>query len=98
MAKSKKRHSNSNAAVKERARANALADKKDRNKNRMNPIARNLMLGDLVFLAIVSMLDMNGMITGLISNLCTMIGIVLLCIALYFQFGKGSGNTKPRLH
>ena len=96
--KSKKRHANSNAAVKDRARANALADEKDRNKNRMNPIARNLMLGDLVFLAIVSMLDTNGMITDLISNLCTIIGIVLLCIALYVQFGKGSGtSSKPRL-
>ena len=98
MAKSKKRHSNSSVSVKQRAQSEALADKKDRQKNRMNPTARAILLGDLVFLAVASMLYEQGTLSEFVSNLCTVLGIIFLCVALYFQFGKGSGSSGPRLH
>ena len=43
MSKSKKRHNNSSAAVRARARDSALADKQVRDRARMDPVARSLL-------------------------------------------------------
>ena len=59
MAKSKKKHKNSNLAAKRRELENIMADQKDRARKRMNPIARNILLGDLVYLSIIQLLDSN---------------------------------------
>ena len=48
MSKQKKRHANSSAAARKRAEANAIADKKDRARGRMNPTARNLLTMTLI--------------------------------------------------
>ena len=46
MSKSKKRHSNSSAVVRAKARDSALADKQVRDRARMDPVARNLAIQD----------------------------------------------------
>ena len=98
MAKSKKRHSNSYAAVKRRELENRIADQKDRARKRMDPTARNILLGDLVYLAIISMLDNSGMLTELAVGVTTIIGAALIPVALYFQFRGNSGSSGgPRL-
>ena len=97
--KNKKRHSNSSAAVRQRAEAARIADEKDRYRKRMNPIARTILLGDLVFLAITAMLEQYGILPTTYSNFFAVIGALLIPVALYFQFIKKDGGPKsgPRL-
>lgn len=96
MSKQKKRHTNSSAAAKKQARANAIADQKDRARRRMNPTARNLLLGDLVFLAILSMLEKYTECPLLLINIGTILGALLIPVALYFQFSP-KDRKSPRL-
>ena len=97
--KHKKRHSNSSAAVRQRAEAARIADDKDRYRKRMNPIARNILFGDLVFLAATAMLEESGFLPKTYSNFFAVIGALLIPVALYFQFVKKDGGPKsgPRL-
>ena len=90
--KHKKRHSQSTMNAKRQAAEAKLADEKDRAKNRMNPTARNILLGDMVFLAVCQLLYSNGMLSDLISGVCTIIGTLLLFLALWIQFGKKNHN------
>lgn len=96
MSKKKKRHANSSASVRTRSQAAALADEKDRARKRMNPIARNLLLGDVVFLAICQILYQAGMLSDLLSGVATIVGIALLMSALWFQFGKKDIDNSGR--
>ena len=92
--KHKKRHSQSTINATRQANQAKLADEKDRMQKRMDPTARNLLLGDLVFLAICQLLYSNGMISETLSALSSIIGLILLVIALWFQFGnKRGGNS-----
>lgn len=88
MSKKKKRHSNSNAAERTRSQAAKLADEKDRAQKRLDPTARNLLFGDLIFLAICQILYSSGMLSELLSGLATLAGVAMLMLALWFQFGK----------
>ena len=92
--KHKKRHSQSTINAKRQANQAKLADEKDRMQKRMDPTARNLLLGDLVFLAICQLLYSNGIISETLSAISSIIGLTLLVIALLFQFGnKRGGNS-----
>ena len=62
MSKSKKRHSNSSAVVRAKARDSVLADKQVRDRARMDPVARNLLFINLIFLAAGQMLYTHGML------------------------------------
>ena len=94
--KSRKRQHSRTVELKRQQEQAKLADEKDRAKKRMDPTARALLYGDLVFLAIISLLDYRDLISDLAGGLCTFIGIVLLLAALWFQFGNKSGKG-PRL-
>lgn len=103
--KHKKRHSQSTMNAKRQVAEAKLAEEKDRARKRMNPTARNLLLGDVVFLAVVSMLEKAGAFSPFASGICSMIGIILLLLGLWFQFGAGrkksafrSGDDWPGLH
>ena len=101
MAKNKKRRRSRTAELKRQMEQEKLADEKSRAKNRWNPAGRALLWGDLVFLALFSFLEYKGLISDLASGLCTIIGVILLVIALWLQFGRKrdeSGFGKgPRL-
>ena len=92
--KNKKRHSQSSMNAKKLAVEEEIADRKDRDRKRMKPAARNLLLGDLVFLAISQILYDQKLVSVTISNLMTLVGAALFLFALYIQFG---GNHRPRL-
>ena len=77
--KYKKRHSQSTINAKRQANQAKLADEKDRARKRMDPTARTLLFGNLVFLSITVLL--------------TIIGVILLILALWFQFG-GKGQDR----
>lgn len=99
--KYKKRHSASAEAVKRQAVQDQIADRKDRERKRMDPTARLLLLGDLVFLALLSLLDRSGRLSPALNAAGTALGAALLAAALWCQFGgkggKGSGPSGPRL-
>lgn len=97
--KNKKRQHSRTVELKRQMEQEKLADEKDRSKKRMNPAARALLYSDLIFLALSSLLYANGLLSDFVSGLCTIIGAVLLVIALWLQFGpKGKGLGKgPRL-
>ena len=86
--KHKKRHSQDVMNAKRQATQANLA--KERNRNRMNPTARTLLFGDLIFLAVISMMDAAGMLSPTVTGSCTLIGFLLLVLALWYQFGAGS--------
>ena len=98
--KYKKRQHSPTVAARRQQEQEKLADEKARSGKRFDPTARALLLTDLVFLAIVSLLDLNGVIPELVSGICTITGVVLLLVALWFQFGpkdkKGFGQG-PKL-
>ena len=106
MAKNKKRRHSRPVELKRQLEQEKLADERERGKKRMDPVARALLLVDLVFLAIVSILSPSvqgiglGVISDEISAVCTVIGVILLVIALWLQFGRkkdGGFGKGPRL-
>ncbi len=94
--KYKKRHHNATVTAKRQAAQAKLADEKARARKRMDPTARTLLLGNLVFLCAISMLDAAEAISPILSGICTLVGVALLLLALWFQFGpksqSGSGK------
>lgn len=96
MSKSKKRHNNSSAAVRARARDSALADKQVRDRARMDPVARSLLLVDLVFLAAGQMLYTHGLLPDWASGVVNILGIIMLIAAVARQFGGKGRDDKLR--
>ena len=97
MSKKKKRHSKPAPSARTRSEGAVLADEKQQVGKRFKPAARNLLLLNLVFLAAVQLLYNQQLISELLSNICTVIGIILLFLALWIQFGGGpSGDATPR--
>lgn len=97
--KHKKRQHSRTVELKRQMEQEKLADERDRAKKRLDPTARLLLYGDLVFLAAASLLYANHLISDVVSGVCTLAGVVLLLSALWFQFGrKEDGPGKgPRL-
>ena len=62
--KYKKRKHNATVTAKRQAQQERIADEKDRARKRMDPTARTILLLDLVFLAVISLLDMNKMLSA----------------------------------
>ena len=84
----KKRHSQAVYDARNRQKQEQLANDRVRySGKRLNPTARNLLLGDLVLLAVVGLLLNNKLISDLTANLLSLLGIVLMIVALWFQFG-----------
>jgi len=97
--KYKKRQRSFTEEAKRQAQQEKLSDEKARSGKRLDPTARALLLCDLVFLSITALLENNEMISSGISAVCSLIGLVALIVALWFQFGprdKGFGKG-PRL-
>lgn len=90
--KHKKRQHSRTVDLKRQMEQEKLADEKDRAKKRMDPTARLMLLGDLVFLATSALLESKGLISELVSLLCTVVGVILLLTALWLQFGSKKGG------
>ena len=98
--KNKKRQHSRTVELKRRLEQEKLADGKNREKNRWDPAGRALLWGDLVFLAVISLLERNGLISKQVGGLCTILAVILLLTALWLLFGqkKVDGPGKgPRL-
>ena len=90
--KNRKRQHSRTVDVKRQLEQEKLADEKSRAKNRWNPAGRALLWGDLIFLAAVSLLEANDLISQQVGVLCTVISVVLLLIALWLLFGKNNSK------
>ena len=90
--KNKKRRHSRTVDLKRQMQQEKLADEKSRAKNRWNPAGRALLWGDLIFLAAVSLLEANDLISQQVGVLCTVISVVLLLIALWLLFGKNNSK------
>lgn len=90
--KNKKRQHSRTVDLKRQMQQEKLADEKSRAKNRWNPAGRALLWGDLIFLATVSLLEANDLISQQVGVLCTVISVVLLLIALWLLFGKNNSK------
>lgn len=86
--KYKKRTHSPAVAAKRAAEQEQIADEMAKSKNRMDPTARALMWSDLIFLAASALLYKNGLLSETLSNLATIIGAILILLALWFQFGR----------
>ena len=74
----------------------------DGRRKRMNRTSRNLLLFSLVLVAAVNLLVNMGMMGQAMANVLSLVGIILLVLALWFQFrdptgGGQSGVNAPRL-
>lgn len=98
MAKNKKRQHSRTVDIKRQMEQEKIADEKDRAKKRLDPVARGMLYSDLVFLAVVSILDANHLIPEPFNALCTITGAVVLLVALWLQFRSKDGKLGgPRL-
>ena len=99
--KYKKRQHSPTVTAKRQAEQERIADEVSRNRKRMNPVARNILLADLVILALAALLEHNGLTPPVVSGVVSIFGLVLMVIALWIQFGKknggGGGIGGPRL-
>jgi hypothetical protein len=65
---------------------------------KMKPAAWNLLWVDLIFLAVCQIMAQQGKIGTVTSNIATIVGIVLIIVALVIQFGPQDNKPKgPRL-
>lgn len=92
--KSNKRQRSRAVELKRQLEQEKLAGERERAKNRWNPAGRALLYIDLVFLAVLSLLEANRLIDRQISGLCTIIGVIVLLAALWLLFGDG-GKKRP---
>lgn len=74
----------------------------DGRRKRMNRTSRNLLLLSLVLVAAANLLVNMGMMGQAMANVLSLVGIILLVLALWFQFrdptgGGQSGVNAPRL-
>ena len=92
--KSNKRQRSRAVELKRQLEQEKLAGERKRAKNRWNPAGRALLYIDLVFLAVLSLLEANRLIDRQISGLCTIIGVIVLLAALWLLFGDG-GKKRP---
>ena len=73
-----------------------MADKQVRDRARMDPVARNLLFINLIFLAAGQMLYTHGMLPDWASGVVNILGIILLIAALARQFGGKKRDDKLR--
>ena len=63
-----------------------------------DPLAHNILCVDMVLLAAAQWMYNEEMISETVSGIATVVGLILLIVALYLQFGPKDNKPKaPRL-
>ena len=86
--KHKKRHPQA------KRRVSAPVEASDGTRKRMNGTTRNILLFALILLAATEAMFRAGLLPEAVSNVVAIVGLVLLMIALWFQFGDPSGGSR----
>ena len=101
MSKKKKHHPAPKSVGKSSARSEQVANYSSKQK-KLNPTARNLLLCNLVFLAVCQICDDRGLISKEFSAISSILGLVLIFVALGIQFKSGdkkdTGSQNGGLH
>ena len=84
--KKRKKRPSTRPTARQQAAQDELADRMDRERKRMDPTARTLLLGDMVFLAVCQLLAQWDMLSDFVNLATTVLAVVLLLLALFFQF------------
>lgn len=88
--KHKKRHPQAKRPVSAPVEESEFAS--DGTRKRMNSTARNILLFALILMAATEAMFRAGLLPAAVSNVIAIVGLVLLMIALWFQFGDPSGG------
>ena len=89
--KHKKRHPQAKRRVSAPVEESEFAS--DGTRKRMNGTTRNILLFALILLAATEAMFRAGLLPE-VSNVVAIVGLVLLMIALWFQFGDPSGGSR----
>lgn len=89
MSKKKKHHSAPKSVGKGNVQTEQMSNYTSKQK-KMNPTARNLLLCNLIFLLVCQMCYDKGLISEAFSVFTSILGLVLIFVALWIQFGGGS--------
>ena len=92
--KKRKHRSKPSSSPYNRSQGSVLADEQQRNEKKFNPMARNLLLTDLVVLALAYLGEQLELLSPVIVGAITILGAVLLLVALYCQFGGGGKQNR----
>ena len=90
--KHKKRHPQAKRPVSAPVEESEFAS--DGTRKRMNSPARNILLFALILMAATEAMFRAGLLPAAVSNVIAIVGLVLLMIALWFQFGDPSGGGR----
>ena len=90
--KHKKRHPQAKRPVSAPVEESEFAS--DGTRQRMNSTARNILLFALILMAATEAMFRAGLLPAAVSNVIAIVGLVLLMIALWFQFGDPSGGGR----
>ena len=88
--KHKKRHPQKKHSVSAPAMESEFAS--DGRRKRMNRTSRNLLLLSLVLVAAVNLLVNMDIMGQALANILSLVGIILLVLALWFQFRDPTGG------
>ena len=100
--KGKKRKKSTNSNYKNTISSQARAaetvriDEEVRDRKRLKTIARNILLADVALLGVCQLLLTAGIISNFTSGIISMLGIVLMLVALWIQFGKHGHDDNTR--
>ena len=93
MSKTKKKKTRTRVT---RVEGATLADERIQTEKKFNPMARTLLLLDLVFLAVLQLLFKNNLIPETVVNVGTLAGAALMFVGISLQFGKNNDNPTGR--
>ena len=91
---SQKKHKKRHPQAKRRVSAPVEEFASDGTRKRMNGTTRNILLFALILLAATEAMFRAGLLPEAVSNVVAIVGLVLLMIALWFQFGDPSGGSR----
>lgn len=98
--KKRKKGTNSNykssASVQAQAAETARIDEEVRERKRLKTLARNILLIDVLMLGVCQLLLSANVINTMAVSVISILGIILMCIALWIQFGKHGRDDNTR--
>lgn len=95
--RSQRKNSNYNYRPGQKAGEDPQALQENSRTKKFSPAARNLLFVDLIFLAVCQMMESGGLLDDVLSAWLTLVGLILLLVAvgIQFQFWRGSPRHTP---
>ena len=96
--RSQRKNSNYNYRPGQKAGEDPQALHENSRTKKFSPAARNLLFVDLIFLAVCQMMESGGLLDDVLSAWLTLVGLILLLVAvgIQFQFWRGPKSKIPK--